>query len=466
MVDVRTFLTGGAATVSVRVQPQLSPHPARGRDGPKRRPQAPMTERRRPARLTPAVLVATLVAALALAAPAPARGQSPRQPAAGGQPPVSLSPQVRASPDSAEARGQITAFVEAHLAQIATGDAEALGRSRDALSAPIEPAETSEVFKNVYAEVLSGQIEVAYDRAAKSGGGANGGAGEPVGGAIVRDRDELTRLNLAIVNERLARLTGSTRLGAATTKLVGDPAAQVALWGLKASGPLLPRLLENPLIAHTAGRPLVAAVEAAAARFPDNGPLIEEVYDALDLNVVGPTAGPSTGTLDNGVTVVLPAMQGVMQSRLPAFAASAAAGAEEPLPPASLAESQALLFMANGQVTQRQTPEQRRRTVALMRDLTLAAVAASEGRGGADRRDLASLLSRTGSALSLLAQGPLRAEAQKLQQVTQGTPQADLESLAQALSQAASAADPDLPPPSVSPAAAPAGATPASQSAD
>ena len=360
-------------------------------------------------------------------------------PLALGQSNGSIPGAVRDAPDTPDNQRQIGEFVDAQVAKLVGGDPAAVAAGREALIAQLSPPATSAAFKSVYAGLLAGRFETALNAAA------------PVAGAAPADdaRHALARLNMAIVAERAARYTQSEKLGPLVAQLVGDAAPQVALWGVKAASPLLPVLLDNAL---ARGRdPTVPAIVAAAKRFPDNGPLAEEIYGAFLLRILDRGSPPSKASLDNGVPVVLPAVLDVMGLRAGEYSASGKTPAEP------LAEQDALVFVTHPAVWERQDATGRRRTVATLRDLMSAAAGSVQSKDqaqGQNRKDLMTLMSRIGSAFQAVARAdggggggkPLDQAAQTLARVNAGTPAEELQRDVADIEKALQGSYPDLPP--------------------
>ena len=392
------------------------------------RPSAVRRLARRAAGLVPAL---ALAAGLAAALPHVALAQI-----GGGN---SLPGAVLNSPETPESRQAINAFLDAQLAKLMTADAPAVAAARDALIDPIRAPGTSLAFRNVYGELVAAKFTDALDKAA------------PAPGDEVQDaKNALIRLNLAIVTERAARYTQSEQLGTVVAKLIADPAAQVSLWGVKAASPLLPLLLDNALT--TKRDATVPAIVAAARRFPDNGPLAEEIYETLKMRIFDRTSPPAAAAFDNGVPVVLPAVLDVMGLRTAKYGT----GGQTPVEP--LAEQNALVFVTYPEVWRRLSAADKGRSVGTIRDLMNAAVAAAaEQPSQQARKDLTTLLARIGSALQTVgtalggapggsdAAAGLDRAAKSLSGVSSGTPPDDLKRYAAAIDTAIKVAYPDVP---------------------
>jgi hypothetical protein len=96
---------------------------------------------------------------------------------------------------------------------------------------------------------------------------------------VLKDVKEMrVRLNAAIVIARVAEFANNTKLEKAVLALLekNQPEA-LKLWGMRAARPLLPELVKV-----NGEKPLIEAIIATVKQFPDNGPLCEDAYDALN----------------------------------------------------------------------------------------------------------------------------------------------------------------------------------------
>jgi hypothetical protein len=100
------------------------------------------------------------------------------------------------------------------------------------------------------------------------------------------------KINIAIVIKSLAG--PKANLAPTVVKLLGDPKAVVAQWGLKSAGAMLPGALQDPNFNNNGQRAAVlAAVTAAVAAHSDGplaGPIADEAYRAINPKLwsVGP----------------------------------------------------------------------------------------------------------------------------------------------------------------------------------
>lgn len=324
---------------------------------------------RRPARFrsawsSGAAIAATLFACAILVCSAPVLAQGA---GSGGQPTLSQRALQSETPDAF--REEIETFLDFHLQRLFGEDPAAAQASREQLGAQVAMGEATTAFKNLYADFLISRLQ------RRSAGGSS-----------------FNQLNAAIVAEKIARATQTSRLAPLVTLLAQDDDAAVAMWGAKAAYPIFADLVRN-LPAGDRDR-LIAALVGAVKRFPDNGPLAEEVYDTLAMRTTEMRPAPAE-VLQRGAPLVTPAVQELIALRVLLYRPNHA-------PPSPLAEGSGLVFLTNNFVWPSQTPEQRTRSVAVMRDLMLQAAATASGlpQNDEQRLQIIELLKRLGSALS------------------------------------------------------------------
>ena len=355
---------------------------------------------------------------------------------AAAQPP-SLSQRVLESEDPAAFRAEIDAYQEHFLQQLFGEDASAVAESREQLTAPLKP-EASAPFKGLYTDLLATRI---LRRAPAA----------PM----------YNQLNAAIVTERLARLTKEWRLAAVIRLFLEDDDASVALWGAKAATPIFPELITN--LPQREREALVASLIGAAKRFPDSGPLAEDVFKALSMRTTEPRP-PGSDVLQNGAATVVPAVHELMAFRVGQYRPAESA-------PSPLAEVPGLVILTNNFVWPRQSPEQKARTMAMLRDLMLQATASANAMPTSqeDRVQILELIKRIGSAyeaVTLPAQAGAPSEhpelnraANKLKNISARSSPAALSQAVQEVQDGLAKAYPDLPPPQLSTRSAPGNAS-------
>jgi hypothetical protein len=196
------------------------------------------------------VLVATLLLGI-LSAPT-AWGQISTAPAVGGG---AIPPAIKnATIIDAGGETQIKTFVAAQLGQFRQANTDAVPKAREALVAEAKGGSAAYLAK--YGEILNAEILNVL-------------------GTV---KDMKARLNAAIVIARVAEIANNTKLERSVLALLdkAQPEA-LKLWGMRAARPLLPELIKV-----NGEKPLIEAVMGTVKQFPDNGPLAEDAYDALN----------------------------------------------------------------------------------------------------------------------------------------------------------------------------------------
>lgn len=285
-----------------------------------------------------------------------------------GQPPT-ISQRALQSETPDAFREEIETFLDFHVQRVFGEDPAAAAGSREQLGAQMARSEATTAFKNLYADFLISRLQ------------------RRIAGAAT-----FNQLNAAIIAEKIARATQTSRLAPLLTLLAQDDDAAVAMWGAKAAWPIFADLVRN-LPAVERDR-LIAALVGAVKRFPENGPLAEDVYRTLAMRTTEMRPPPAE-VLQRGAPVVVPAVQELIALRVLRYRPNQA-------PVGPLAEGPGLVFLTNNFVWPSQTPEQRTRSVAVMRDLMIqgAATANSLPQSDEQRLQIVELLKRLGSALS------------------------------------------------------------------
>lgn len=202
-----------------------------------------------------------LAGSLALAMWAGAPRQSMAQ--AAGQAAGTLPAAVITAASAEPLRPQIKQFVDAQAGRLVGEDAREAAAARQALFGPLARGAgggPSGPFLSVYAQ----QIDDALAPAA-------------------RNPDPRVRLNAAIVVARVARESGSPDLEEAIAALLADESPGVALWGVKAAAAVLPSIRGNRVLVGQ--DELTPAVVEAVRKHPNSGPIAQEGYAALILNL-------------------------------------------------------------------------------------------------------------------------------------------------------------------------------------
>jgi len=99
-----------------------------------------------------------------------------------------------------------------------------------------------------------------------------------------KDKDAATRLNAAVIIQRLTVATSAPQLETPIARLLADDSPAVALWGVKAAGALLPSILVVPFNAQK--ETLTPGIVAAVKKHSTAGAVVQDAYAALDVSVV------------------------------------------------------------------------------------------------------------------------------------------------------------------------------------
>ena len=189
---------------------------------------------------------------------APAGGQT----ALGGLP----STVKNATVIDAAAETQIKTFIADQLAPFRQVSTDGVTKARDSIVN--EAKGGSAAFLAKYGEVLNAEILNLL--------------------SSVKDNMK-ARLNAAIVVARVAEIANNTKLEKSVLALLDKNQPEpIKLWGMRAARPLLPELVKV-----NGEKPLIDAVIATVKQFPENGPLAEDAYDALNPRNLAAKAVPT-----------------------------------------------------------------------------------------------------------------------------------------------------------------------------
>jgi hypothetical protein len=164
----------------------------------------------------------------------------------------------------AAGEAQIKAFINEQLGKFREVNTDGVPKAREAIIAEARGGSAAYLAK--YGEILNAEIL-----------------------GILKDvKDMRARLNVAIVVARVADIANNTKLEKSVLALLdkGQPEA-LKLWGMRAARPLLPELIKV-----NGEKPLIEAIIATVKQFPDNGPLAEDAYEALNPRNVAAKAVP------------------------------------------------------------------------------------------------------------------------------------------------------------------------------
>ncbi len=247
-----------------------------------------------------------------------------------------IAPSIRSASSISSAQQQsIEEAIKADMALLTSADPAKQQQARDSLSDAMRDQGqmvASAVFKRIYATALNQAL------------------------ADIPEKAEIRiRLNAAIVTARAAQLAANTQLARAAIRFMNDPEMPVSLWGLKAARWILP--YEAATILFSADDELLKAIPAAALRNP-TGPMLEEAYEALSLQLANPDVAvkPAQGSIQ----IVVPIVQDLIQKRTQ-LAINAKIDS-------ALAETRGTNFLANPEVYRAQNAAARLRTAQVLAD--------------------------------------------------------------------------------------------------
>ena len=282
-----------------------------------------------------------------------------------------LPADLKAAANVKPRQGEIEKFVAGHVAQLQKGKPEEQQRARDALVREVSAAGAAPGanFMDVYSAVINKQL-----------------------GPLAKSTNPRTRLNAAIVIQKVALKTTNAALADSASTYAVDPSAGVSLWATRASQSILPPLAR-------AGKPtkLTGAIVDGFRKHPDHPDLLEDAYKALTLEF---RANPQNVN-PQAVPVLLPDLLKLFEFRVKQY--------ETTTPPAPLLDERAAIFLTASRVWTH--PETRKHHAAIMQQLVnligLAAQHAAAREGAAEREPFTNLMRRLGEALTVVS-GPLK----------------------------------------------------------
>jgi hypothetical protein len=278
--------------------------------------------------------------------------------------------------------------IDTAIKNLTSDDPEKQAAGRDALVAGITLADATAQASPQYLDAYAAAVAKAIN-------------------PLTQHEEMRVRLNAAIANARVAEKAGNTRLADVTVKFINDKTSAVSLWGVKAARSMLPAALNK------GGKdPLVEAVVGAVQRFMV-GPIINEVYEALALNVFGTQVRPPPAVIKAAV----PHMLRVYRVRVDAYGAA--------VPPDPSIDNTAAEFLSYATVWQQMTPAQRTEAIQAMSDLVSYAGQYAQLMEGEERTGLLSVFKRTGAALQVVGDASrnpaLTSAAREVQKISSGT---------------------------------------------
>jgi hypothetical protein len=166
-----------------------------------------------------------------------------------------IAPAVKGAPIiDAAGEAQIKSFLNDQLDKFRQANTDPVPKAREAIIAEAKGGSAAYLAK--YAEILNTQIL-----------------------NVLKDvKDRRARLNAAIVVARVADIANNTKLEKSVLALLEKTQPEeLKSWGMRAARPLLPELVKV-----NAEKPLIELITTTVKQFPENGPLAEDAYDALN----------------------------------------------------------------------------------------------------------------------------------------------------------------------------------------
>lgn len=247
----------------------------------------------------------------------------------------SIPPALKTSTTlSADNRATIAAFVKAQVAKLTGTDSAGQSAARELLCGEGSSPSATTTYADAYAQAVAEALLPLAD-----------------------DPSVRVRLSVGIISARVADRCNSSRFTAVALKLIKDKAEPVELWGLKAAKATLGAQMRQQALMND---PLLLALVPAVQRNL-TGPLTQEAYEALRLNITN----DRNGVTDAMIKAVVPEMQKLLQLRLAAY------GQGVPSDPQT--DTMATSFLIDTKVWAAQSREQKTTTAQSLVDLLYAA---------------------------------------------------------------------------------------------
>ena len=305
---------------------------------------------------------ATAPTVRAQAVPPPA---APAAPAAGG---IDAS---KGSENVATAVPQITAWINAQVKTLASGEPAQAADARNQMIDAVSPGRVkpTAAFLAEFARQLDAAIAPA-----------------------LKHESDLVRLNAAIVVARTAERADNAALRGAAMTLLNDKSRFVVLWGMKAARWIVPAMLRNP--AEKPDDLLNAVIKAATAHGVGmiGSPVVVEAYDALMLDALD--ANAKNKPTDKAIQTVIPYMQQLLQGRAQLYRAGT--------PSEPLAEQRGTLFLVDRRVWGLHSAAQKMASVQVMSDIIGLAAQQLANAAPEHRENLAIMIGRVAAALAVV----------------------------------------------------------------
>jgi hypothetical protein len=279
-----------------------------------------------------------------------------------------LADAIRTAVNATPNRNEIKQFVDAQFARLVTDETSL--SAQQGLVEVVEgtgPRAPSASFLAEYTAVLNDAVVALPDDAPMRG-----------------------RLNTAIATSRIAAIADNYQLTEAAIKLMNDRSEAVALWGMKVAGSVLPAELRDPLriTEQTLLKQIIPSVHKHAT-----GPIYEEAYIALSLNLQDPTRARSIKP--EMVRAVVPVIQELFAERIDQLTLA--------LVDIPGAENRASFFLTDPRVFEQQTAEQKVETVQLLSDHIALLAERATGVDENRKQRIIPVIAQTARALHVIA---------------------------------------------------------------
>lgn len=212
---------------------------------------------------------------------------------------------------------------------------------------------------------------------------------------LAQNKDIRVRLNAAIVAARVSQGAGNAMLLPITQALLKDASDAVVLWGLRGAQAILPSSIQG------GSDQLVPAIIAIGQTRPR---VINGVYDALTI----PTKDAKV------LGAVIPAIHSVLDARIKHYLNG--------MPHDVFAEVRPFAYLVGQEEYQAQTVAQKLTTAQRLSDLLYASAQRANDLTPEQRRELALMLQKVGSALSVVGQREGVAQVEQLGLQLRGLP--------------------------------------------
>jgi hypothetical protein len=282
-------------------------------------------------------------------------------------------------------RPQVDSFVKDAVTKIESTDPAAQKAGRDTLTDAANNANASDIFLDVLASSLNGQLLATK---------------------LADNKDLRSRLNAAIAVSRVAAKasakTPNTKLEPIIEKLISDKSQPVNLWGIKAAESILPALLMTHQDVKHLAQLIIESVKDHSD-CAECGTTVEEAYHALTLN--GSTKG-----------IPRDAIKGFVQYPMQLLAWRVSMY-QTLIPPSPSADTEATSFFVADVAWSAMDTAQRAQALKLMEDL-LEGIDKQIPQAGDNKGQLADAIKYTGQAIQvsgeLLSSTDLKNAGQKI----------------------------------------------------